>query len=86
MNCEMNFETVPIVDDFVTPSSTPPGEQSKAATSEESNVFTQDLSDAAIHDKIYDKLVNNFFSNFGSLFTVLKFKVNSFILPKTSLP
>ena len=47
-----------IPDDFVTPSSTPPGEASEAAASEESNVFNEDLSDAALHDKIYDKLVS----------------------------
>ena len=51
------FCNVLILDDFVTPSSTPPGEASEAAASEESNVFNEDLSDAALHDKIYDKLV-----------------------------
>ncbi len=45
-----------VSDDFVTPSSTPPTEMDDAEpTSEEPSVFTQDLSDAAIHDKIYDK-------------------------------
>ena len=58
------FWIVLILDDFVTPSSTPPGEASEAASAEESNVFNEDLSDAALHDKIYDKLVPSLAANF----------------------
>ena len=58
------FWNLLILDDFVTPSSTPPGEALEAAAAEESNVFNEDLTDAALHDKIYDKLVLSVTANF----------------------
>lgn len=51
-----------LTEDFVTPSSTPPQEleetsskTDKSATSVLSDIFSENLSEAVIRDKIYDK-------------------------------
>ena len=49
-----------LVEDFVTPSSTPPGDCSEEVNTpikvpEVADVFSESLSDDALHEKIYDK-------------------------------
>jgi hypothetical protein len=48
-----------VVDDFVTPSSTPPSEAEDKTPTEktpsEAEIFSSDLTEAALRDKIYDK-------------------------------